>query len=44
MKSDLSLGDLKAKKVEKFYKKELSNRIRFFFDIEPPFETRTSLF
>ena len=31
MKSDLSLGDLKKqKKVEKFYKKELSNRFRFF--------------
>ena len=46
MKSDLPLGDLKKEKnVEKFYKKnELSNRIRFFFEFEPPYETRTSVF
>ena len=44
MKSDLSLTDLKKrKKVEKFYKKS-SHKISNFFDIEAPYETRTSLF
>ena len=42
MKSDHSPGDLN-KKIEKFSKKELSNRIRFFYS-ELPYETRTSLF
>ena len=45
MKSELSLGDLKKKKSKKnFHKKELSNKFRFFFDIEAPYETRTSRF
>ena len=42
MKSDLSLRDLKKQKIRKvFFKKELSDRFRFFFDIEAPYETRT---
>ena len=46
MKSEMSLGDLKKRKIFKnFYKKrELSIRITFFFDSEHPYETRTSLF
>ena len=37
MKSELSLGDLeKQKKVEKFYKKKLSNRFRTFLILKLP--------
>ena len=36
MKSDLSPGDLKSKKIEKFYEKELSNRIRIFLKVNLP--------
>ena len=45
MKIDYSLGELKKnKKLKSFVKRELSNRIRLFFDSELPYETRTSLF
>ena len=37
MKSYLSRGDLKKqKKVEKFYKKKLSKKFRFFFILKLP--------
>ena len=42
MKSDLSLGDLKKQKKSSI-KKELSKRIRIFFDSELPYETRTKI-
>ena len=41
MKSENSSGDLKYMKFSK--KKQLSNRIRFFYS-KLPYETRTSLF
>ena len=45
MKSDLSLGDLKKqKKSRKFLLKNSSQKISYFFDIEAPYETRTSFF
>ena len=44
MRSDLSLGDLKNQKVEKFYKKRAVIDFEFFFDIEAPYETRTRHF
>ena len=46
VKSDLSLVDFKKQnKLIKFYKKK-SSQIEFelFFDVEPPYETRNSLF
>ena len=37
MKSDLPLGDVKRQKnVQKFYKKELSNRFRIFLILKLP--------
>ena len=45
MKSDLSLGDLKWEKMKKsFIKKSSQIEFDFFFEIEPPCETRTSRF
>ena len=43
MKSDLSLGDLKKQKSRKVLKKAQID-LEFFFDIEAPYETRTSLY
>ena len=43
MKSEYSLGDRrKRKEILKVLKKELSNRIRFFYSAQP-YENRTSL-
>ena len=45
MKRDLSLGDLKKQKKQKnFFIKKSSQTDFEFFDIEAPYETRTSLF
>ena len=45
MKSDLSLGDLKKqKKVDKFYKKKLSSRVRIFLIMNLPVRPELVLF